>query len=95
MTSPRTGKHGRVAKSTVKGRWSEAELERLKELLSNGVPALRAAVALGRTSGAVKKQARKFGSAFLGTQEAKRRRQARKLATKVATPPGREDNAIE
>jgi GcrA cell cycle regulator len=77
--------------------WSEADLQRLKDLLGSGASAVRVAAALNRTSAAVKRQARKFGSAFLGMQEAKRRRQAKIVAaqSEIAMTRGRADKMIE
>ena len=80
MTNLQNSKNRRLARSIGRGSWSEADLQRLKELLASGVSAARAAVALNRTSGAVKSQIRRCGSAFLGMQEAKRRRQAKMVS---------------
>ena len=80
MTNLGNSKNRRLAGLIGRSSWSEADLQRLKELLASGVSVVRAAAALNRTSAAVKSQTRKFGSAFLGMQEAKRRRQTKMVA---------------
>ena len=68
-------KRSSTPRSVEKNKLNERELQRLKELLEAGVPMARAAAALGRMPGAVRREARKLGSAYLGMQEAKERRQ--------------------
>ncbi len=46
------------------GPWTEADNERIKEFVGNGVPVLRAAAAFNRTTSSVRNQARKLGTPF-------------------------------
>ncbi len=85
MTNLQNARNRRLAGSISRGSWSEAELQHLRELLASGASAVRAAAILNRKSAAVKSQTRKLGSAFLGMQEARRRRQAKMLAAQPET----------
>ena len=51
MTNLGNSKKRRLAGSIGRGSWSEADLQRLKELLASGVSVVRAAAALNRTIG--------------------------------------------
>lgn len=51
--------------------WTEADIARLKKLASEGASINRAAAALGRNTGAIRKQCHTHGFALMGTLQAK------------------------
>jgi hypothetical protein len=56
--------------------WKPDDLRRLQEMVSKGVSAARAAVALRRTTVAIKAQAKKMGCPFPDDRVLKRERRA-------------------
>ncbi|OYU92109.1 MAG: hypothetical protein CFE29_04590 [Bradyrhizobiaceae bacterium PARB1] len=51
--------------------WTEADIERLRKLSSEGASVVRAAAALNRKTGSVRKMARQLGLSLVGTRQAK------------------------
>jgi hypothetical protein len=55
------------------GKWTEADNERLRDFVKKGVPILRAAAALNRTTTSIRNQARKIGSPFPSIREVRKK----------------------
>lgn len=65
------------AKSNACRPWDDEQVERLKELISSGASAVRAAAALKRARSSVQVKARKLGMPFMASRDAKRLRDAK------------------
>jgi hypothetical protein len=63
--------------------WTADDLRRLQEMVAQGVSEARAAVALRRTTNAVKLQAKKMGCPFPDLRVLKRERRAREQQASV------------
>jgi hypothetical protein len=57
--------------------WNDEQVERLKALIASGASPARAAAALKRAQTSVQVKARKLGTPFIGSREAKKRRNAK------------------
>ncbi|KIZ39232.1 MULTISPECIES: hypothetical protein [Rhodopseudomonas] len=57
--------------------WDDQQIEQLKELVASGASPIRAAAALKRAQSSVQAKARKLGTPFMGSREAKRLRNAK------------------
>lgn len=56
-----------------KASWTAEDNERLKKMVANGVPVLRAAASFKRSMDAVRIQARKLGTPFPSVREARKK----------------------
>jgi hypothetical protein len=72
--------------------WDDEQVERLKALIASGASPARAAAALRRAQTSVQVKARKLGTPFMGSREAKKLRNAKiaaaenQLARGLANP---------
>jgi hypothetical protein len=57
--------------------WDDEQVERLKALIASGASPVRAAAALKRAQTSVQVKARKLGTPFMGSREAKKIRNAK------------------
>jgi hypothetical protein len=55
------------------GKWTEVDNERIGDFVKKGVPILRAAAALNRTTTSVRNQARKIGYPFPSIREVRKK----------------------